>query len=256
MSNSRIHESAIVSSRAELGAGVTVGPYAVVEDDVVIGDGSSVGSHALIAAGARIGKEVHIHHGAVVGTVPQDLKFGGEKTLLVIGDHTVIREYATLNRGTLHRGQTTVGAHCLLMAYSHVAHDCILGDHVIMSNSVNLAGHVEIEEWAIIGGMVPVHQFVRIGRHAMVGGGFRVPQDICPYSLYGGKVIGVNHVGLKRREFSAEAIAALEHAFRILFRSKLNTTQAVERVRAEVELTAEVQHVLDFIASSERGICK
>ncbi len=256
MSEPQIHPTACISSRAELGANVTVGPFAVIEADVVVGDGTTIGSHALIASGARIGREVKIHHGAVVGTIPQDLKFGGEPTTLTIGDHTVIREYATLNRGTRHRGTTTVGAHCLLMAYSHVAHDCILGDHVIMSNSVNLAGHVEIEEWAIVGGMVPVHQFVKIGAHAMVGGGFRVPMDICPYALHADKILGVNHVGLSRRNFPADAIAALEKAYRIIFRSKLNTTQALERVKSEVEQTREVAHLVNFIESSERGIAK
>ncbi len=256
MSDAAIHDTAIVSSRAELGSGVRVKPYAVIEDDVVIGDDCEIGSHALIASGARLGREVKIHHGAVVSSVPQDLKFGGERTILAVGDRTVVREFATLNRGTLHRGETTVGADCLIMAYAHVAHDCIVGNHVIMANSVNLAGHVEIEDWAIIGGLVPVHQFVRIGAHTMIGGGFRVPMDVCPYALYAEKIMGINVIGLKRRNFPAESIAALEKAFRILFRSKLNTAQAVERVRSEVEATAEVRHVLEFIAKSERGICK
>lgn len=256
MSEVAIHETAIISPEAQLGAGVRIKPYAVIESDVVIGNDCEIGSHALIASGARLGREVKVHHGAVVGSIPQDLKFGGEKTTLSVGDRTVIREFATLNRGTLHRGETTVGADCLIMAYAHVAHDCIIGNHVIMANSVNLAGHVEIEDWAIIGGLVPVHQFVRIGAHTMIGGGFRVPMDVCPYALYAEKIMGINAIGLKRRNFSAESIAALEKAFRILFRSKLNTAQAVERVKNEVEPSPEVQHVLDFIAKSERGICK
>lgn len=259
MSNLSIHPTAVIAPGAQIDVDVKIGPFAVIEDDVQIGAGSDIASHVLVASGARLGKGVKIHHGAVVGTVPQDLKFGGEKTQLVIGDNTVIREFATLNRGTHHRGETRVGAGCLLMAYSHVAHDCILGDNVIMSNSVNLAGHVVIGEHAILGGLVPVHQFVKIGAHAMIGGGTRVPMDILPYALYGGLppiVMGINQIGLKRRGFSPEALAALEKAFRFLFRSKLNTSQAVERIKAEMEITPEVQNVLDFIANSERGISK
>ena len=259
MNDTQIHQTAVIGSSAQLGQGVTVGPYAVIEDDVIIGDGSSIASHALVASGARLGKNVKIHNGAVVGTIPQDLKFGGEKTQLVIGDETVIREFATLNRGTHHRGETRVGKNCLLMAYSHVAHDCILGDNVIMSNSVNLAGHVEIGDHAILGGLVPVHQFVKVGAHAMIGGGCRVPMDILPFALYGGLppiVMGINQVGLKRRGFSPESLQVLEKTFRLLFRSKLNTTQAVERIKTEIEQTAEVRLILDFIANSERGISK
>lgn len=259
MSNSLIHATAVVAPGAQLAENVTVGPFAVIEDDVTIGAGCHVGPHALIASGARLGKAVVVHNGAVVGTVPQDLKFGGEKTRLIVGDNTIIREFATLNRGTHHRGETRVGANCLLMAYSHVAHDCILGDNVIMSNSVNLAGHVEIGDYATLGGLVPVHQFVKIGAHAMIGGGCRVPMDILPYSLYGGlppMIMGINQIGLKRRGFTPQTLSALEKTFRILFRSKLNTTQAVERIKAEMELIPEVQLVLDFIANSERGISR
>ncbi len=259
MSYSLIHGTAVIASGAQLGDSVAVGPFAVIEDNVYIGDGCEIGPHTLIASGARLGKNVKVHNGAVVGTVPQDLKFGGEETQLVVGDNTVIREFATLNRGTHHRGETRVGANCLLMAYSHVAHDCILGDNVIMSNSVNLAGHVEIGEYATLGGLVPVHQFVKIGAHAMIGGACRVPMDILPYSLYGGQppiVMGINQIGLKRRGFAPETLAALEKTFRIIFRSKLNTTQAVERIKAEMELIPEVQLVLDFIANSERGISR
>ncbi len=259
MNSLQIHQTAVVAPGAQIGANVIIGPYAVIEDDVTIDDGCEIASHALVASGSRLGKNVKIHNGAVVGTIPQDLKFGGEKTKLVVGDNTVIREFATLNRGTHHRGETRVGSDCLLMAYSHVAHDCILGDHVIMSNSVNLAGHVVIGDWATLGGLVPVHQFVKIGAHAMIGGGCRVPMDILPYSLYGGlppMVMGINQIGLKRRGFSSDTLAVLEKTFRILFRSKLNTTQAVERIKAEIQPIPEVQLVLEFIANSERGISK
>jgi UDP-N-acetylglucosamine acyltransferase len=200
-----------------------------------------------------------VHHGAVLATIPQDLKFGGEPSLLRVGDNTTIREYVTMNRGTVQRGETSVGSDCLLMAYSHVAHDCLIGNHVILANSVNLAGHIEIGDYAILGGLVPVHQFVKIGRHVMIGGGFRIPMDICPFAMCGGypvKVMGLNVVGLRRRDFAQETLDVLDKAYRILFRSKLNTTQAVEKIKAEVELIPEVQEVLDFIAASERGICK
>jgi len=256
---SDIHPSAIVSPKAELGANVSVGPYSIIEDDVTIGDGAVVASNALIASGARIGQNVKIHHGAVIATQPQDLKFGGEKSTAVIGDGTVIREYATINRGTVARGETTVGKDCLLMAYSHVAHDCLLGDNVIMANSVNLAGHIEIGDFAILGGVLPVHQFVKIGAHAMIGGGFRVQQDVCPYALVAGyplRVVGLNSIGLKRRGFKSDVLRTLEKTFKLLFFSDLNTTQALERIQSEVELTPEVQLIIDFVNKSDRGLIK
>lgn len=259
MNETIIHPTAMVAGSAIIGDNVAVGPFAVIEDNVTIGEGCKIGSHALITSGARLGRNVQVHHGAVLSTIPQDLKFEGEESILTIGDNTVIREYATLNRGTTYRRETTVGSDCLLMAYSHIAHDCIIGNHVILSNAVNLAGHVEIGEHAILGGILPVHQFVKIGAHAMIGGGFRVPMDICPYALCGGyplKVMGLNVIGLKRRGFAPQTVQALEKAFRILFRSKLNTTQAVEQIKAEVEPIAEVAEILDFISKSKRGLCK
>ncbi len=189
----------------------------------------------------------------------QDLKFKGEKDRIVIGENTVIREYAMLNRGTSMRGETTVGRNCFLMAYSHVAHDCSLGDNVIMANSVNLAGHVEIADWVIIGGVVPVHQFVKIGAHCMIGGGYRVSQDVCPYSLVAGyplKVVGLNSIGLRRRGFASETLRLLEKSFKILFFSGLNTSQAVTQIKNEVEPVPEVQLILDFIGKSDRGMVK
>ena len=256
---SDIHKTAIVSSKAELGSDVVIGPYAIIEENVIIGDGTTVGSSAVIAAGARLGSNVKVYHGAVIGTQPQDLKFGGEESEAFIGDDTVVREYATINRGTKASGATRVGKDCLLMAYSHVAHDCYIGDKVIMANSVNLAGHIEIDEYAIIGGVVPVHQFVKIGAHCMIGGGFRVQQDICPYALVAGyplKVVGINAIGLRRRGFAKDTIKALETSFKILFFSDLNTTQAVERIKNELELIPEVQLILDFIDRSDRGMVK
>jgi UDP-N-acetylglucosamine acyltransferase len=254
-----IHPTAIVNPGAHLDAGVVVEPYAIIDADVEIGAGSVIGSHTRIANGARLGRGVKVHHGAVVGTVPQDLKFDGEKTFLHVGDRTVIRECATLNRGTHARGETRVGADGLIMAYAHVAHDCLLGDRVILANAVQLGGHVTIGDWAILGGSAVVHQFSMIGAHALIGGGFRVTQDVPPYAVVGGypsRIVSVNKIGLSRRGFPPESIASLSRAFRILFRSGLNQTQAVERLHADGLDSPEIKHVLEFIASSKRGVMR
>ncbi len=255
----QVHASAIVSPKAQLADNVTVGPYTVIEENVTIDSGAVIGSHVLLAPGAVIGKNVTISHGAVISTNPQDLKFGGEVTKAIIGDNTVVREYATINRGTKYHMQTVIGKDCFIMAYAHVAHDCIIGNNVIMANSVNLAGHVEVDDFAILGGVLPVHQFVKIGAHCMVGGGFRVQQDICPYALVGGyplKVVGINSVGLRRRGFADDVIKRLEQTFKILFFSGLNTTQAVERIKNEIEIGSEIENVLNFLNRSNRGIVK
>ncbi len=252
-----VDNRAAVSPKAELEAGVTVGPFAVIEENVTIGSGTVIGSHALIASGARIGRECRIHHGAVVGTAPQDLKFRGEATTLEMGNHTTVREYVTLNRGTSERGKTTIGNHCFIMAYAHVAHDCSVGNNVILANSVNMAGHVVIEDHAVIGGLVPLHQFVRIGAHAMIGGGFRVPKDVPPFILAGQEPLafqGLNLVGLKRRNFSRESIDLLRRAYQIVYESHLNVSQAIERIRGELPPSEEVAHILEFIGKSKRGI--
>lgn len=254
-----IHPSAIIQSGAELGEGVTVGPYAIIESNVTVDNGSTIGSHCLIASGARIGKNVKIHHGAVVGTFPQDLKFGGEESTAEIGDNTVIREYVTVNRATKHSRRTVVGSDCLLMAYVHVAHDCKVGDRVIVANAANMGGHVTIGDWAIIGGMVPIHQFVRIGRHIMIGGGFRAMQDLCPFGLFGGyplRVVGINQIGLHRRGFSEDTIRAIRQAYKIIFFGGLNTTQALKRIADEMAISPEISEIVDFVRASERGIVK
>jgi len=256
MSN-EIHPTAIINSKAELGDNISIGPYTVVEGDVVIDNGTQLGPHVYCADGARIGKDCRIHKGAVVATLPQDLKFKNEKTTFEIGDATTIREFCTLNRGTAEHMKSTVGSNCLLMAYVHVAHDCTIGDNVIIANSVQMGGHVTIEEWAIVGGLTAVHQFVSIGRHAMVGGHFRVPKDVPPYILAGGAPLtyeGLNIVGLRRRGFSREALDALTQAYQILYFSKLNVSQAAQRIRQELSLTPEIQHLLTFIERSKRGI--
>ena len=252
-----IHPNAIVDKQAQLGENVTVGPFSIIEKNTVIGDGTQVASQVLIAEGARIGRDCKIHHGAAVGTIPQDLKFGGEETQLIIGDRTVIREYCDLNRGTKSRGKSVIGSDCLLMAYVHVAHDCIIGNQVIIANAVQLGGHVEIEDWVILGGMVAVHQFCRVGEHAIVGGHYRVVQDVPPYIMTAGEPLrfgGLNSVGLRRRGFSKENLSSLKKAFRLLYRSNLNLTQAVERIKQDLELTEEISNLLKFIEKSERGL--
>lgn len=254
-----IHPTAIVHPKARLGDGVTVGPFSVIEENVEIGENTRIDSHVLIANGARIGKNCHLHHGAVISTIPQDLKFAGEETFLEIGDNTIVREYCDLNRGTKERGKSVIGANCLLMAYVHVAHDCIVGNNVILANGVQLAGHVTIEDFVTIGGMVPVHQFCRIGKHAFVGGGFRVVQDVPPYILAAGEPLaykGLNIIGLRRRGFPQETIALLRKCYRFLYQAKLNTSQAVEKIRSELEPTPEIQAILEFIEKSERGFIR
>jgi UDP-N-acetylglucosamine acyltransferase len=253
------HPTAIVDKKAEIERDVSIGPHTIIQGKVIIGQGTKIASNVLLDDGTIIGKNCSIHHGTVLGTPPQDLKFSGEKTILKIGDNCIIREYVSINRGTKHRGQTMVGNNCFFMMYTHVAHDCIIGNNVIMANSVNLGGHVEIEEYAIVGGVVPVHQFVRIGAHSIIGGGFRAVQDVCPYAMAAGyplRIVGLNLVGLKRRAFSQETIHILKQAFKILFRSKFNTTQAIEKIKSELEPIPEIKHILDFIAKSERGIIK
>lgn len=252
-----IHPTAVVSPRSEIADSVEIGPFTVVDDDVVIGEGCCLSSSVRLHSGVRLARGVRVFHGAALGGEPQDLKFTGEKSLLLVGENTVIREFVTLSRGTKATGRTVIGRDCMLMAYSHVAHDCTIGDYVILANSVNMAGHVEVEDYAIIGGIVPIHQFVRIGRHAMIGGGLRVPKDVPPYIMAAGaplRYFGINAIGLRRRGFSAEARAAIKQAYRILFQSSLNTSQAVERIRSELGAVEEVRIILEFIAKSRRGL--
>ena len=256
-SETRIHPTALVDPTAELGAGIDIGPWAIVGPGVTLGDRCEIGPRVLIERDTVLGQDCRIANGAVLGTDPQDLKYKGEESVLEIGDRTVIREFATLNRGTAASGRTLVGSDCLLMAYSHVAHDCELGSHVILSNAVNMAGHVVVEDWAIVGGLTPIHQFVRIGAHAFVGGGSRIPQDVPPYCRVAGnppKLYGLNAVGLERRGLSDETRAALKRTYRLLFQSGQTLTQALKTAEAEAPAIPEVLHLLGFIRASERGI--
>ena len=252
-----IHPTAIIDPAAELGEGVEVGPFSIIGPGVQVGARTRIGPHVLIERDTLVGEECRISNGAVLGTDPQDLKYHDEPTRLVVGDRTVIREFATLNRGTTASGVTRVGSDCMLMAYTHVAHDCVLGDHVILSNAVNMAGHVTIQDWAIVGGMTPIHQFVRIGAHAFVGGGSRVAKDIPPYVKAAGSPVqlyGLNSVGLQRRGFSEEVRRELKRAYRLFFASTHNIAQALERAREELRAIPEVEVFLSFFEDSERGV--
>ncbi len=254
-----IHPTAIVDSAAELAADVTVGPYTVIEGDVIVDSGTQIAAHVLLASGTRIGKNCQIYNGAVLGSQPQDLKFGGEKTTLEIGNNTTIREFATLNRGTTDHWKTVVGNNCLLMAYSHVAHDCTIGNHVILANSVNLAGHITIDDFVGIGGVTPIHQFVRIGKHAFIGGGLRVPKDIPPYVLAMGEPIrfgGLNSIGLKRRGFSEELLANIKKAYRFIYQSNLLLVDALKKIEDEIEPVEEITYLVSFFRGSERGVIR
>lgn len=255
-----IHPTAIVAPTARLGAGVTIGPYSTIGDQVALGDGTTVGGHVVIEGGAQVGRNCRIFSHAVLGSEPQDLKFRGEKSMLIVGDGTVIREFATLNRATSGGGgKTVVGRGCLIMAYAHVAHDCHLGEGVILANAATLGGHVVIEEHAIVGGLTGVHQFCRIGAHAIIGGCSGIILDIPPYVKAQGnraRLFGLNTVGLKRRNFPPETIRSLKQAYRLLFLSGLTTTQALERIATEVPACAEIQHLVHFIKTSDRGITR
>lgn len=252
-----VHPTAIVDDDARLGVGVKIGPWALIGPGVIVGDGTEIGPRVFIEKDTILGEDCAVSNGAVLGTDPQDLKFKGEKATLEIGDRTIIREFATLNRGTSARGRTVLGSDCLLMAYTHVAHDCEIGSHVILANSVNMAGHVTIEDWVIVGGVTPIHQFVRIGAHAFVGGGSRVSQDVPPYCRAAGnpsKLYGLNTVGLERRGLSDDVRKSLKRTYRLLFQSDVNLSKALDRVAEEVPGVPEVLHLVQFIRASERGI--
>ncbi len=252
-----IHPSALVDPLCDLGQGVSVGPWAIVGPRVRVGDGTEIGPRVLIEKDTSVGEDCRIFNGAVLGTDPQDLKYMGEDTVLEVGDRAIIREFATLHRGTAASGRTLVGSDVLVMAYAHIAHDCVLGNHVILANAVTMGGHVVMEDWVTVGGLSGIHQFVRIGAHAFVGGASRITQDVPPYCMAVGnpaELSGLNSVGLERRGVSSDVKAALKLAYRVLFQSKLNLSQALAKVEADVPGIPEVLHLLAFIRGSERGI--
>jgi len=254
-----IHECSSVHPEAIIGKNVTVSAFAVIDKNVVIGDNTYIYPHAVILEGARIGKNCRIFPGAVISGIPQDLKFGGEETTCEIGDNTTIRECATVNRGTASKGKTIVGNDCLLMAYSHVAHDCIVKDYVILGNATQLAGEVEVDDYAILSGGVLIHQFCRIGKHAMIQGGSRTSKDIPPYVIAGREPLifsGVNIIGLRRRGYTNEQISNIQEVYRILYQSGMNNSDAIKHIESNFPDNPEKQEIIQFITSSQRGIIR
>ena len=255
--STEIHPSAIVSPHAELGDGVRVGPYAIVGDHCVVGDRCLLEARSVLQRNVKLAPDVSIGIGSVIGGDPQDLKYAGEETWVEIGEGTRIREYTTINRGTAESFKTSVGKGCFLMTYVHLAHDCHIGDGVIISNGTQLAGHVTIEDRAILSGLVAVHQFVKIGKHAFVGGCSRVAKDVPPFLKAVGnpvKLYGLNSIGLQRSGFDEAVLRELKRAYRLFFRSELNVSQALERARSELQLFPDVEHFLRFLEDSGRGV--
>lgn len=254
-----VHQLAAVDKRAKIGKNVTVEPFTTIAADVEIGEGTWIGPNVTIMDGARIGKNCRIFPGTVIAAIPQDLKFDGEDTQVIIGDSTTIRECVTVNRGTKALGYTKIGDNCLIMATSHIAHDCVLGDHVIIVNGCGIAGHVEIGDFTVMGGLSAVHQFGKIGKHVMISGGTLVRKDIPPYIKVAREPMsyaGINSVGLRRRGFTNEKIFEIQKIYKSIFQSKMNVTQACSFVEKEMLPTAERDEILEFIKNSPRGIVK
>lgn len=250
---------AYIHPGAKIATNVVVEPFTTIHNNVVIGSGTWIGSNVTIMEGARIGKNCRIFPGAVISAIPQDLKFDGEDSLAVIGDNTTIRECVTVNRGTKALGKTQIGNNCLIMATSHIAHDCVVGNNCIIANGSVIAGHVSVGDFAILSGLVAVHQFIHIGEHALVSGGSLVRKDVPPYTKAGKEplsYIGMNSIGLRRRGFTTEKIREIQNIFRILYQKNYNTTQALEIIEAEMEATKERDNIILFIKNSQRGIMK
>jgi UDP-N-acetylglucosamine acyltransferase len=253
------HPLAHIHPDAKIGNNVIIEPFATIQADVVIDDGCWIGPGAVIWDGARLGKNVKVYPGASVSSIPQDLKFKGEKTETIIGNNTIIRECVTISRGTSDKWKTVIGENCLLMAYVHVAHDCVIGNNCILVNAVQVAGHVTIDDWAIIGGASALHQFVKVGAHVMVSGGSLVRKDVPPYTKAAREPLayaGINTVGLRRRGFSSEKIAEIQEIYRYIFLKGLNNLKALDVVRKEIAPSPERDYIIRFIESSERGIMK
>ncbi len=253
------HPLANVHPEAVIGNNVIIEPFATIQKDVVIGDGCWIGPNAIIWDGSRLGKNVKVYPGASVSSIPQDLKFAGEKTETFIGDNTVIRESVTISRGTVDKHKTVIGNDCLLMAYVHIAHDCIVGNHCIFANAVQVAGHVSIEDWAIIGGASALHQFVKVGAHVMLSGGSLVRKDIPPYTKAAREPLtyaGVNSIGLRRRGFTPEKVSEIQEIYRYIFLKGMNNSKALDAVEKELVPSQERDYIINFIRSSERGVMK
>lgn len=257
--NGNGHSMRYIHPDAQIGKNVTIEPFTTIGKDVIIGDDSWIGPHVSIMDGARVGNGCKIFPGAVVGAVPQDLKFKGEYSLVELGDNVIVREYVTLNRGTKASHRTTIGPGSLLMAYVHIAHDCHIGQHCVLANGVTLAGHIEVEDFAILGGLTAVHQFVKIGAHSFVGGGSLVRKDVPPFVKAAREPLsyaGINSVGLRRRGFTPEQIHVIQDVFRILFVKGYNTTQAIEIIETEIDATSERDYILEFLRKADRGIMR
>lgn len=256
-----IHRTAVVDPGAWVPASCRIGPYCVVGANVELGEGCELQSHVVIHGPSRIGAANRFFPFGAIGLPPQDLKYAGEPTRLEMGDHNEVREFVTINRGTVGGGGVTrIGSHNLIMAYTHIAHDCDVADYVIMANAATLGGHVTVEEWAVVGALCPVHQYVRVGAHSYIGGGTTITQDVLPFSKTSAPrdthAYGLNSVGLERRGFSRERIAKIHHAYKVLLASKLNTSQALEKLKAESDRGQDVDMLIRFIESSERGVIK
>ncbi|MDO5615719.1 MAG: acyl-ACP--UDP-N-acetylglucosamine O-acyltransferase [Cruoricaptor ignavus] len=254
-----VHQLAAVDKRAKIRKNVIVEPFTTIAGDVEIGEGTWIGPNVTIMDGARIGKNCKIFPGTVISAIPQDLKFDGEDTQVIIGDGTIIRECVTINRGTKALGYTKIGNNCLIMATSHIAHDCVLGDHVIIVNGCGIAGHVEIGDYTVMGGLSAVHQFGKIGKHVMISGGTLVRKDIPPYVKVAREPMsyaGINSVGLRRRGFTNDKIFEIQKIYRYIFQMKMNVTQAINYIEKEMLSTSERDEILEFIKNSPRGIVK
>ena len=250
---------AYIHPAAKIHPSVVIDPFVTIDQNVEIGEGTHIGSNVTIMEGARIGRHCNIFPGAVISGIPQDLKFKGEDTVAIIGDNTTIRECVTVNRGTAAKDKTVVGNNCLIMAYSHVAHDCLVGNNVIISNASQLAGEVQVDDFAVIGGGTLIHQFTHIGSHVMIQGGSRINKDIPPFVKAGRDPIaytGINSIGLRRRDFTNDQIREIQEIYRYLYLSRLNVTDAVDRIEAELPATKERDEIIEFIRNSKRGIVR
>jgi len=256
-----IHPTAIIDPAARIHSSCHVGPYCVIGPNVELGERCQLLSHVVMGGPTKIGSDNRFYPFASIGLAPQDISYKGEPTRLEIGDHNEIREYVTINRATTkEHGVTRVGSHNLIMAYTHIAHDCQIGDHIIMANAATLGGHVTVEDWATVGALCPIHHFVRIGRYAFIGGGTTITRDVLPFSKTsaerGTHAYGLNAIGLERRGFSKDRIRKIHHAYHVLLASKLNTSQALEKLKAESERSEDVDLLIQFIEASERGVVK
>ncbi len=253
----QIHSTALIDKDTHLGINIKIGAYSVVQSGVKLGDGCDIGNFVLIKSGTTIGRNNKIYEGTVIGNPPQDVTFNGEKSFVNIGSDNVIREYVTINRATGESEETKIGDRNYIMAYCHIAHNVRIGNSVVIANCTQLAGYVEVFDYAFISGLCPIHQFVRVGEYSIIGGGFRVPKDVLPYSLSAGnplKARGLNHVGLKRHNFSKETISILKKAYKFLLSEELNTRQSIVKIREELPLTLEVKRIIEFLETTKRGV--